>query len=66
MKFLNEFDALANKYIITLVEEADEEMVDLITGIDWAYKDKILSLVSTFAVILNNAEVFEKLQSCFK
>ena len=66
MKFMNEFDALGNKYVINLVENADEEMVDLITGIDWAKKDKILTLVSTFAVILNNPDLFEKLRACFK
>ncbi|MFX1566110.1 MAG: winged helix-turn-helix domain-containing protein [Promethearchaeota archaeon] len=66
VKFMNEFDALANKYIVSLVEAADDETVDLITGIDWAYKDKILSYVSIFAIALKNPELFEKLRACFK
>ncbi|MFX1577630.1 MAG: hypothetical protein ACFFCF_10725 [Promethearchaeota archaeon] len=66
MKFMNEFDAIGNKFIIGLVEEADDEMIDLITGIDWAYKDKILNFVSIFAIALKNPEIFEKLQACFK
>jgi len=66
MKFMNEFDAIGNKYIINLIEEADDEMIDLITGIDWAYKDKILNYVTIFAIALNNPELFEKLRACFK
>jgi hypothetical protein len=66
VKFMNEFDAMGNKYIVNLVEGADDEMLDLITGIDWAYKDKILSYVSIFAIALENPELFEKLRACFK
>jgi DNA-binding transcriptional ArsR family regulator len=66
MKFMNEFDTIGNQYIINLVEEADDEMLDLITGIDWAYKDKLLNYVTVFAIALNNPEIFEKLRACFK
>lgn len=66
VKFMNEFDAVGNKYIIGLLEEADDEMIDLITGLDWAYKDKVLNYVSFFAIALNNPKIFEKLQACFK
>ncbi len=66
VKFMNEFDKIGTKYIVSLVEEADDELVDLITGIDWAYKDKILSYVSIFAMVLNNPDLFEKLRTCFK
>ncbi|MFW9830968.1 MAG: hypothetical protein ACFFD8_04275 [Candidatus Thorarchaeota archaeon] len=66
IKFMNEFDILGNKSIVGLVEEADEEMIDLITSIDWAYKDKILNYVSMFGVALKNPEIFKKLETCFK
>jgi hypothetical protein len=66
VKFMNEFDAQTNKAIIDLVEQADDDMVDLITGIDWAYKSKILTYVGFFTVVLNNPELFEKLRACFK
>jgi hypothetical protein len=66
VKFMNEFDAMGNKYIVSLVEDADDELVDLITGIDWAHKDKVLNYVSVFATALNNPDLFEKLRTCFK
>jgi hypothetical protein len=66
VKFMNEFDKLGTQYIVNLVEEADDELVDTITGIDWAYKDKILTSVSFFAMALKNPELFEKLKTCFK
>lgn len=66
VKFMNEFDLEGNKQIVGLVEGADDDMVDLITSIDWAYKDKILNYVSMLAVALKNPEIFEKLRSCFK
>jgi hypothetical protein len=66
VKFMNEFDKIGTQYIVKLVEEADDELVDTITGIDWAYKDKILSSVSFFAMALKNPELFEKLKTCFK
>ncbi|MFX1319782.1 MAG: winged helix-turn-helix domain-containing protein [Promethearchaeota archaeon] len=66
VKFMNEFDKIGTKYVVKLIEEADDELIDIITGIDWAYKDKILSSVSTFAIVLNNPELFEKLRACFK
>jgi hypothetical protein len=66
VKFMNEFDAQTNKAIVDLVEQADDDMVDLITGIDWAYKSKILNYVGFFAVVLKNPELFEKLRVCFK
>ncbi len=64
--FMNDFDAIGNKYIVSLIEEADDEMIDLITDLDWKYKDKILNYVSFFATVLKNPALFEKLQACFK
>ncbi|MFX1581415.1 MAG: winged helix-turn-helix domain-containing protein [Promethearchaeota archaeon] len=66
VKFMNEFDTLGNKYLVNLVEQADDEMLDLITGIDWAYKDKILRYVSIFTIALKNPKLFEELRACFK
>ena len=66
IKFMNEFDVQANKAIVELVEQADDELLDLITGIDWAYKSKVLTYVSIFSIVLSNPELFEKLRACFK
>lgn len=65
-KFMNQLEKESSKQLLTLFEGADEEMVDLITSIDWHYKDKVLGYVSSFSIILNNPEFYEKLRSCFK
>ncbi len=65
-KFMNQLEKEESKQLLTLFEGADEEMVDLITSIDWRYKDKVLGYVSSFSIILNNPELYEKLRSCFK
>ncbi len=66
VKFMNEFEAVGNKYIISLLEDADDDMIDLFTGLDWKYKSKVLNLVSFLAIGLKNPKIFEKLQPCFK
>lgn len=65
-KFMNHLEKENSKQLLGLFEGADEEMVDLITSIDWHYKDKALGYVSAFSIILNNPEIYEKLRACFK
>jgi DNA-binding HxlR family transcriptional regulator len=65
-KFMNHLEKESNKQLLGLFEGADEEMVDLITSIDWHYKDKVLGYVSSFSIILNSPEIYEKLRACFK
>ncbi len=65
LKFLKEYEISGGKQITNLVEGADEDMIDIISSIDWGYKEKILNLVSVFAVILNDPEIFQKLRDCF-
>jgi hypothetical protein len=65
-KFMNQLEQESNKQLLGLIEGADEDLVDIITSIDWHYKDKVLGYVSTFALILNSPEFYEKLRACFK
>jgi len=65
-KFMNQLEKENSKQLLTLFEGADEKMVDLITSIDWHYKDKVLGYIAAFSVILNNPKFYEKLRSCFK
>jgi len=65
-KFMNELEKENSKQLLGLFEGADEEMVDIITSIDWHYKDKVLGYVSAFSIIINNPEFYEKLRGCFK
>ncbi len=66
VKFMNKFDYEGNRYIVGLVEEADKELVDLISSIDWAYKDKVLNYVAMLAIILKNPQLLDELRACFK
>lgn len=65
-KFMNQLEQESSKQLLGLFEGADDKMVDLITSIDWHYKDKVLYYVSMFSILLNNPEFYEKLRSCFK
>jgi len=65
-KFMQKWDRETSKQTLAIMETADEELYDLFASVDWKSKNKVLSFVGDFTIILNKPKLLEALKNCFK
>jgi DNA-binding transcriptional ArsR family regulator len=65
-KFMQKIDREMNKQTLAIMETGDEELFDLLASVGWKSKNKVLSFVGYFAVVLNEPKRLEALKNCFE
>ena len=65
-KFMGEYDKESMELITSMIETADDELLDEFTSVEWKAKNKVLMYLGFLTVVLNKPELLAKLQKCFK
>ena len=65
-QFMINLDKEVNTQMVSVLEGADETLLDLFASIDWKHKDKVLSLFGTLSAVIHKPKLIEELKSCYK